>query len=289
MSSKNNYIINKLVSKIFILFILFHIIIFSVRISYMDKNFNTYPSSSHPEDTSLWQNTEKKYIIWDLMDSEGPGYYRILKNGTIIINWTPWPAGWEDDHKVQINCSINTSIIGTYEYLLEFNDSDGNLGNDTVIIYIVNSSYPISNHPQDITIPEGDTVTIGWNLIDQQGPGKFRILRNGTPVPNWDWQDWKNFDYTTGSIITFTETLDKPGLYVYKIEFNDSDGNYGRADIVVVKVNLREYETLFDWEKVKLIYGIGVIFIMLIIGPILLALINDLIKKHHKKFHDEFS
>ncbi|TFF87274.1 MAG: hypothetical protein EU549_05030 [Promethearchaeota archaeon] len=88
------------------------------------------PKSNSPIDKILEQNSQGT-IEWTLTDDIGPGYYRVLINNT-PGSWTQWT------NNSNINYSIDTSVVGTFNYTIQFNDSAGNWGNPDTVIVIIN-------------------------------------------------------------------------------------------------------------------------------------------------------
>ncbi|MBW2991486.1 hypothetical protein KY348_07340, partial [Candidatus Woesearchaeota archaeon] len=88
----------------------------------------TPPTSNQPNNASHEYNTIAK-INWTLTDNIAPGKYIIYRNGTIQNDTTPW------NNNTNLNISINTTTLGTWNYTIWYNDSLGNNGTtDTVII-----------------------------------------------------------------------------------------------------------------------------------------------------------
>ncbi|MHA1253017.1 MAG: hypothetical protein ACTSRP_23725 [Candidatus Helarchaeota archaeon] len=97
-----------------------------------------------PEDISIWQN-ETATIWWELFDESGGGTFRILKNETVMVNWTEW------NNSKSIKYFINdTSSPGRTKYTIEFKDNAGNLNKDVVYVFVVKEGWPLSDHPNDI-------------------------------------------------------------------------------------------------------------------------------------------
>ena len=89
----------------------------------------TSPTSDNPSDASHYIDSSAT-ISWTLTDNIAPGYYYIEKNGSIQNASTAWVSG------TTYNIWVNTSVIGSLNYTIHFNDSINNLGSDEVIISI---------------------------------------------------------------------------------------------------------------------------------------------------------
>lgn len=103
------------------------------------------PFSNNPNDMTIsigYQTT----INWFLWDDVGPGKYRVWVNDTndnyyIWVNWMDWT------NNTNLQVPINRTIVGIFNYTIEYNNSAGIFGNpDTVIIKIVSTEPPLG-HP----------------------------------------------------------------------------------------------------------------------------------------------
>jgi len=98
----------------------------------------THPTSNTPEDTNYLADSTVNFTNWILNDKH-PGYYRVLQNGTQIVEPTLW------SNNTNITVPVNTSAgIGDFNYTIQYNDSAGNSGiQDTVIINLTDETPPI--------------------------------------------------------------------------------------------------------------------------------------------------
>ncbi|MFX1346080.1 MAG: hypothetical protein ACFFBC_13700 [Promethearchaeota archaeon] len=88
------------------------------------------PTSNSPAD-SVYEEGEIGIIQWILSDNAGGGYYRVKINGTDYIPWTEWDIG------ENLQVPINTTVVGIWEYTIEYYDAKGFMGiPDTVSIRI---------------------------------------------------------------------------------------------------------------------------------------------------------
>ncbi|MHA1696554.1 MAG: hypothetical protein ACTSUG_14925 [Candidatus Helarchaeota archaeon] len=207
--------------------------IFNYTIQYNDSanQFSTdtvivkvdfYPWDDNPSDI-ITNHTpfNTKWVNWTLFDDWNGSHYRVGINGT-FSSYSTWTNG------SIISYPINATVLGTYNYTIEYNDSGGQWNNDTVIITVVDMIDPWSNSPPNITTLINETETINWSLYDSYAPGYYRVLVNGTPT------DW--FQWTNGTNLQFPINRSFIGLYNYTIEYNDSVGNWGSPDTVWVNV-----------------------------------------------------
>lgn len=179
------------------------------------------PTSNHPSDIITGKN-HNTTIPWILQDDFGAGYYRTFVNLTPSI-WRPWI------NNTNLNYPINTSAIGTFDYIIQFNDSAGQVGTtDSVRVRVLIDLPPQSNHPNNITTFVNATRYIDWILTDSFGAGYYRVLINGKPQ---NWNPWINNTATH----TWVNTT-KVGYYNYTIQYNDSIGQWGLSNSVFVTV-----------------------------------------------------
>ena len=90
------------------------------------------PISNHPINKTYYKDSLGKMVNWTLQDSVGSGFYQILRNGTVSVSWTTWT------NNTPILLTINTSVIGIWNYTIQYNNSYGVLGiQDTILIRII--------------------------------------------------------------------------------------------------------------------------------------------------------
>jgi hypothetical protein len=124
--------------------------------------------------TSPWSNTPDNYayqvgsvgtINWILNDNYAPGKYTVRRNGTIQNNTLSWTNGQN------LHVAVNTQTVGIWTYIINFNDSSGNNGQDTVIITvttIVPDNHPVVvlDSPIDGFTSSNGSVTFMCNATD---------------------------------------------------------------------------------------------------------------------------
>jgi len=104
------------------------------------------PFSNNPIDITMTIGENIK-INWFLWDGIGPGKYRIWTNDSndnyyVWINWTNWM------NNTNLQVPINRTILGIFNYTIEYNNSAGIFGiPDTVIVNII-PSQPIYKPPE---------------------------------------------------------------------------------------------------------------------------------------------
>lgn len=97
--------------------------------------------------------------------------------------------------------------------------------------FFVDTKSPISNTPEDVEFSANSTVYFtGWKLFDQS-PGYYWVLCDGKQVVSP--VQWAND--ATLSIPVNTDI--GPGDFNYTIIYNDTAGNYGVQDTVIININ----------------------------------------------------
>ncbi|TFF88852.1 MAG: hypothetical protein EU549_02230 [Promethearchaeota archaeon] len=180
------------------------------------------PESNQPTTPINVKQGSTAYIDWILTDDTGPGNYSIIKNN-ITGAWFSWTNG------TSVHYQINTTSTGIFNYTIQYNDSMNEFGIPNTVIVNVTNNPPQSSHPASETVVQNSNAFIDWILTDDVGTGKYRIKINGTPGP---WANWQN-----DTAIHFPINTSNTGVFNYTIEYNDSYGNFGIADTVIITVN----------------------------------------------------
>jgi PGF-pre-PGF domain-containing protein len=118
----------------------------------------THPTNNTPKDANYIAGSTVNFTNWILYDQH-PGFYRVLQNGTQIVESTLW------SDNTNITVPVNTSAgIGDFNYTIQYNDSAGNSGiQDTVNINITDETPPFlsNNTPATgTTDPTSPTISI---------------------------------------------------------------------------------------------------------------------------------
>ena len=168
------------------------------------------------------------YINWTLTDDFGPGHYQILVNeqpGT----WNAWANG------ETINYQVNTSVVGLYNYTIQYNDSAGQFGDQNTVLVAIGDSMFIEiineTHSEDI-------FNNTFQLLDSNRNGI-----NGAAVQYW----WNGVEWTGN--------MTELGNGLYRI--NVSSIVVGSGD-TTVKLNMTitkaGYTSLY-YEKIVIYYA----------------------------------
>jgi N-acetylneuraminic acid mutarotase len=129
---------------------------------------------------------------------------------------------------------INRSAPGVFNFTIEYNNSNGELGTPDMVIVTVTDEIPISNSPSDILTSTLGTETIDWILSDDWGSGQYRVWANDTSDNYYVWVDWSVWINNTNLAITINRTI--LGVFNFTIEYNDSNSQLGTPDTVIVTV-----------------------------------------------------
>jgi hypothetical protein len=183
----------------------------------------TPPESNSPADQTI-EYQEDATIEWVLTDDVGVGNYSVLRNGTIQNATSFWI------NNTNISVWVNATALGDWNYTIYFNDSTGNPGaQDEVLITVVDTTPPVSNNPSDIVGEIDSAQSIPWNITDNFAPGEYTILRNDS-IQNSS-SAWANF-----TNLAVWVNMSSLGDWNYTIYYNDSQGNSGAQDEVLVRV-----------------------------------------------------
>jgi len=153
-------------------------------------------------------------LTWTLYDNVAGGYYRVLRNGSVIEDWQPWSSS----NASNVTAPVDTSQLGAYNYTIEFNDSVGWVSSNEVIITVLDPN------PPNITIisPENNTyyseTTILLNATSDRAVHIWLYSINGST--NNSFIPPENITITSGD-----------GYYLLEIWANSTSGVFGRAQV----------------------------------------------------------
>nr|MDO8113824.1 FG-GAP-like repeat-containing protein [Candidatus Sigynarchaeota archaeon] len=173
--------------------------------------------------TAIIQN-QTGVMHWTIEDLfKGSGTYRVLINGSVYVNWSPWTS------MVPFSVPVETNTgFGNFNYTLQYRDLFGSNGLENYAFILV-VDRPTVDHPADLIVLQNSPgVEINWTMEDRLGEGYFRVLINGTP--SLSWSPW--FDSTPMAVPV--DTMLAIGYWNYTIEYNNSRGVLGIIDTVIV-------------------------------------------------------
>ncbi len=147
-----------------------------------------------------------------------PSSYQLLLDDTPIASglWTG----------LSVNYYVSGHDFGLFNYTVVFEDTSGNTGTDTVLVYADDTIAPTVNSPLDIYYLEGTTgSSILWNATDLH-PYSYSIYRDGVLIRSGGWAE-------DNAVTIMVEGL-SPGEYNFTIVVFDISGNYVADSVFVV-------------------------------------------------------
>lgn len=180
---------------------------------------NTSPLITGPEDNEIGQDGSG-YIIWNIIE-EDPGEYTVLRNGS-LINSSSYQSGMD------IRISVDSSLLGIWNYTIYAYDISGNIAIDQVNISIIDDVAPIITGQDDLLIPLNSVRTIDWHIIEKN-PYEFRILRNGDQIR-------ESVPYQNDSHINIEVDTSEEGISIYTIIAYDTSGTAAFDEVKVTVI-----------------------------------------------------
>jgi len=172
-----------------------------------------------PDDTSFSEGAFEISLMWNFTD-ENPADYVLYENGT-TIDYGPWTSPCSYVY------NISAPSYGVYNYTMFVSDTTGLSCTDTLWITIEDTTAPVVNSPDDITIIQGTTGRdLVWTPTDNH-PSSFTITRNGTIIMTGTWTSNESLVVDLDGLTT--------GVFVYTIVLSDQAGNIV-TDTVLVHV-----------------------------------------------------
>ncbi|MDO9516701.1 MAG: PGF-pre-PGF domain-containing protein [Methanosarcinaceae archaeon] len=128
--------------------------------------------------------------------------------------------------------TTNTTILGIFNLGVNATDNVG-ISNTSMNIALntTDTLPPTSNTPTNIEFSANSTANFDhWKLYDLH-PGYYWVLRNDTQIiPPTTWKNNTNITVPVNTSIGL-------GDFNYTIQYNDSIGNYGTPDTVIININ----------------------------------------------------
>jgi hypothetical protein len=137
----------------------------------------TAPYDNNPSDASYEQNSAAN-ISWTLYDNYTPGYYYVLRNGTIQNATTSWA------NNTALDVWVNTTTLGLWNYTIVYNDSLGNSNSDEVIINVtsagdvINPTADFGTNPIDNYNDSDGNITFDLKCSDNVAPSYLQLWGN---------------------------------------------------------------------------------------------------------------
>ncbi len=148
-------------------------------------------------------------------------------NATVISDLYGWNNGDSGGAKVAVDSSGNVHVVWD-------DDTNGEWGTDSEIMYRIITESPISNHPADSTIITSSSVAFYWTLYDESDPGQYRVWVNDANDNYYIWQNWTPWINNSPIFIPINSTV--PGRFNYTIEYYDFYHQFGISDSVIVTI-----------------------------------------------------
>ncbi|NOZ59829.1 MAG: hypothetical protein GXO66_09705 [Euryarchaeota archaeon] len=170
------------------------------------------PTAASSAGSSVRVDVNSSYnLSWRLYDNLAGGYYRLLLNGSPLVDWRPW------SNATAVEAAVDTSRLVEYVYTLEFNDSAGWLAVSRVVVDVIDPSPPVIN----ITSPADGALY-----------STAQLLINATAdraVHTWLWSlnGSQNQSFTPPAVVNLTSD----GTYVLDIWANSTSGAMGHASV----------------------------------------------------------
>jgi hypothetical protein len=184
------------------------------------------PWDNDPPNQNVPQNASAT-ITWQLYDNvypNGEGWYRVTSNATVSKPWTQWT------YSAAIDIDVDSTTIGLWSYLIEYNDSVGNANSDEVLVTIYDNTIPSADDPADTIIEINTPANITWTLTDNYFGGYYRVLLNNTPHTNWT-------AWTSGVPFNVWINTSTAGIWNYTIHYNDSVGLWGNPETILITID----------------------------------------------------
>ena len=148
-----------------------------------------------------------------------PSSFELLLDD-VHITGGPWTGS-------DVTYFVSGHDFGTYNYTIIFEDTSGNTGSDTVLVYADDTIAPTVTSPLNIYYVEGTTGSlIVWNATDLH-PYSYSIYRDDVLIRSGGWAE--------DNIITISVDGLAPGDYSYSVQVFDVSGN-SVSDSVIVSV-----------------------------------------------------
>ncbi len=214
---------------------------------------NTAPVVKGPPNQWLFVGATGQTIKWQVSDLN-PATYTLTVDGNSFSTGS-WTTG---------TLSINVdgiNAVGEHTLVLTIYDVDHNSAQNTVLVKVINDNVsPTIQQPDNITYVEGTTGNyITWKPNDEY-PGSYEVMFNGTAIAEGSWG---------GSyIVTNVDGL-APGTYEYTLTVYDMSGNSATSSVNVTVTPL--IPTIpaggIDWVLIAIVAAVagGVVVVVALV------------------------
>ncbi len=199
---------------------------------FADTTLNT-PQDNH--------NTSQTQITFNCTARDGLN----LTNVTLYGSWNTWHANETNSTPVSGTPVLFTKTLteGTYEWNCYACDNSSNCSFATSnYTFTIDTTPPDSDNPNNAQYSQNAEATINWTMTDNYGTGYYYIPRNST-IQNSS-TPWTND--TQINVWVNTSTI---GTWNYTVLFNDSVGNDGTPDEVIITITGDETKPTWHLNK----------------------------------------
>jgi hypothetical protein len=178
----------------------------------------TEPSIEGPSSDLYITQLSPLILQWNITEINNDTY-EIRRNGSIVGS-----GGYENWKNVSL--AADTSTVGDWNYTLFATDTNNNIGNNTVIVHVIDITNPnITGPGTELTLDQFSFYDLHWNITEINN-GTYEIWRNGTlDVTSTPFTHWFNI---TRAVNNYTV-----GDWNYTIIATDPSGNKGNYTVIV--------------------------------------------------------
>ncbi|KAF5421255.1 MAG: Subtilase family protein, partial [Candidatus Methanocomedens sp.] len=128
--------------------------------------------------------------------------------------------------------TTNTTALGTFHLPVNVTDNTGSSNTSVnITLNTTDTTPPTSNTPSDTEFSANTSASFDKWILTDLHPGYYRVLRNGTEiVPPTSWTNYTN-------ITVLVDTNISLGDFNYTIQYNDTAGNNGTQNTVIITIN----------------------------------------------------
>jgi PGF-pre-PGF domain-containing protein len=128
--------------------------------------------------------------------------------------------------------TTNTTALGTFHLPVNVTDNTGSSNTSVnITLNTTDTTPPTSNTPSNTEFSANTSASFDKWILTDLYPGYYRVLRNGTEiVPPTSWTNYTN-------ITVLVDTNISLGDFNYTIQYNDTAGNNGTQNTVIITIN----------------------------------------------------